>query len=197
MAEAAIPALLGGATSAAASYVGAQTTAKAAKQAATLQQQRYEQAVSYQQPYLQSGTNALTAYNNATGTNGTDAQSAYYQSFQSDPGFQSSVNYGTQQIEASAAAKGMGLSGNTLAALQDYSQKSLSDAYQTRLNNLYKTATLGANAANALTSAATSSASSTSSTLLSAASTEASALTSAVNALTGSAKTLASYYYGS
>jgi|GEM_PF-4330120 len=197
MAEAAVTALLGGATSAAASYLGAQTTAKAAKEAAALQQKRYEQAVSYQEPYLAAGTNALALYNNATGANGSDAQSTYYESFKTDPGFTASVDYGLSRIEASAAANGMGLSGNTLAALQDYSQKSLSDAYQTRLNNLYKTATLGANAANALTSAATSSASSTSGALLSAASTEAAALTSAVNALTGSAKNLASYYYGS
>ncbi|MBT3070937.1 hypothetical protein KKP04_08660 [Rhodomicrobium sp. Az07] len=197
MAEAAVTALLGGATSAAASYLGAQTTAKAAKEAAALQQKRYEQAVSYQQPYLTAGTNALTLYNDATGATGSDAQKAYYESFQTDPGFTASVNYGLSKIEASAAASGMGLSGNTLAALQDYSQTSLSNAYQTRLNNLYKTATLGASAANALTSAATSSASSTSSTLLAAASSEASALTSAVNSLTGSAKSLASYYYGS
>jgi hypothetical protein len=193
MAEAAVTALLGGATSAAASYLGAQTTAKAAKEAAALQQKRYEQAVSYQEPYLAAGTNALALYNNATGANGSDAQSTYYESFKTDPGFTASVDYGLSRIEASAAANGMGLSGNTLAALQDYSQKSLSDAYQTRLNNLYKTATLGANAANALTSAATS----RSGALLSAASTEAAALTSAVNALTGSAKNLASYYYGS
>ena len=44
-------------------------------------------------------------------------------SFQNDPGFQTSVNYGLQQIQAQNAAQGMGLSGNALAALQDCSSE--------------------------------------------------------------------------
>ncbi len=120
MAEAALPVLLGGAASALGNYFGAQTAANAAKQSAALQQQRFNQAVGSQQPFMQAGQNALNLYNNATGVNGAAAQQAYYNSFQSDPGFQASVDYGLKQIEAQNAAQGMGLSGNALAALENY-----------------------------------------------------------------------------
>ena len=196
MAEAAIPALLGGAVSAAGSYLGAQTSANALKQTAALQQQRYNQAVSYEQPYLTSGTNALASYNNAVGTNGTAAQQAYYNNFQNDPGYQATVNYGLQQIQAQQAAQGMGLSGNALAALQDYSQKSLSSEYQTRLQDLFQEAQLGQNSANALTSAAMSSASSSASTNALMAQYMGSSLSNSANALSSAAGNYSNYYYG-
>src|SRR5271166_3152208 len=126
MAEAAIPILLGGAASALGSYFGAQATANAAKQSAALQQQRFNQVVGYEQPYMQSGQNALNLYDNAIGANGSAAQQSYYNNFQNDPGFQASTNYGLQQIQAQNAAQGIGLSGNLLAALQSYSQNALS-----------------------------------------------------------------------
>jgi len=129
MAEAALPFLLGGAASALGNYFGAQTAASAAQQSAALQQQRFNQAVGYEQPFMQSGQNALNLYNNATGVNGAAAQQAYYNNFQNDPGFQASVNYGLQQIQAQNAAQRMGLSGDTLAALQSYSQNALSQQY--------------------------------------------------------------------
>jgi len=88
MAEAALPILLGGAASALGNYFGAQTAANAAKQSAALQQQRFNEAVGLQQPFVQAGQNALNLYNNATGVNGSGAQQAYYNSFQNDPGFQ-------------------------------------------------------------------------------------------------------------
>jgi hypothetical protein len=157
MAEAALPILIGGAASALGNYFGAQATANAASQSAALQQQRFNQAVGYEQPFMQSGQNALNLYNNATGVNGSAAQQSYYNTFQNDPGFQASVNYGLQQIQAQNAAQGMGLSGNTLAALQSYSQNALSQQYQTRLDDLFRTAQLGGNSANALSAASTSS----------------------------------------
>ncbi len=196
MAEAALPVLLGGAASALGSYFGAQTTANAAKQAAALQQQRFNQAVSYEQPYMQGGQNALTQYYNATGVNGSDAQQNYYSNFQNDPGFQSSVNYGLQQIQAQNAAQGMGLSGNTLAALQDYSQHSLSQEYQTRLSDLLQGAQLGANSANALTSASTSSANNQGNYTLSSGQYQGAGLSNTGNALSNASNNYANYYYG-
>ena len=103
MAEAALPILIGGAASALGNYFGAQTTANAANQAAALQQQRFNQAVGYQQPFIQGGQNALNHYYNATGVNGVQAEQSYYNNFQNDPGFQASVNYVLQQIQASSA----------------------------------------------------------------------------------------------
>ena len=94
MAEAALPVLVGGAASALGNYFGTQSMANAAKQSAALQQQRFNQAVSYEQPFMQGGQNSLNLYNNATGANGAAAQQDYYNNFQNDPGFQAGVNYG-------------------------------------------------------------------------------------------------------
>ena len=196
MAEAALPVLLGGAASALGSYFGAQTTAKAAQQAAALQQQRFNQAAGYEQLFMQAGQNALNLYNNALGVNGAAAQQTYYNNFQNDPGFQAGVNYGLQQIEAQNAAQGMGLSGNQLAALQNYSQNALSQQYQTRLQDLFQGAQLGANSANALTSASTSSGTAQGNYNLSSGQYQGAGLSNTGNALSGAANNYANYYYG-
>lgn len=196
MAEATLPLLLGGAASALGNYFGAQTAADAARQSAALQQQRFNQAAGYQQPFMQSGQNALNIYNNATGVNGSAAQQSYYNNFQNDPGFQAGVNYGLAQIQAQNAAQGMGLSGNTLAALQDYSQRALSQDYQTRLDDLFRTAQLGANSANALTSASTSSGSTQGNYNLASGQNLGTGLSNTGNALSGTASNYANYYYG-
>jgi hypothetical protein len=196
MAEAALPILIGGAASALGNYFGAQSMANAAKQSAALQQQRFNQAVGYEQPFMQSGQNALNLYNNATGANGSAAQQSYYANFQNDPGFQSGVNYGLQQIQAQNAAQGMGLSGNALAALQDYSQKSLSQEYQTRLGDLFQSAQLGANSANALAGASTSSGTAQANYNLAAGQAQSTGLSGVGSGVSSAASNYANYYYG-
>jgi len=196
MTEAALPILIGGAASALGNYFGAQSVANAASQSAALQQQRFNQAVSYEQPFMQSGQNALNLYNNATGVNGAAAQQAYYNNFQNDPGFQSAVNYGLQQIQAQNAAQGMGLSGNTLAALQSYSQNALSQEYQTRLSDLFQAAQLGANSANTLASASTSSGTAQGNFNVAAGQYQGAGLSGLGSGISGAANSYANYYYG-
>jgi hypothetical protein len=196
MAEAALPILVGGAASALGNYFGAQSMANAAQQSAALQQQRYNQAVGYEQPYMQAGQNALTQYGNAIGLNGAAAQQDYYGNFQTDPGFQAGVDYGLQQIQAQQAAQGMGMSGNTLAALQVYSQNALSQEYQTRLGELFKDAQLGQNSANALASAATSSGNALSSYNMAAGQAAGSELSGLGNGLSSAINNYTNYYYG-
>lgn len=196
MSEAALPLLIGGAASAAGNYFGAQTASNAAKQAAALQQQRFNQAVGFQQPFMQGGQNALNLYNNAVGVNGVDAQRNYISNFQNDPGFQASVNYGLGQIQASNAARGMTLSGNTLAALQDYSQKNLLGEYHTRLDDLFREAQLGANSANSLTNASTSSGANQGNFNLIAGQYQGAGLANAGGNVYGAVKDFSNYYYG-
>jgi hypothetical protein len=196
MAEAALPILVGGAASALGNYFGAQSMANAAQQSAALQQQRFNQAASYEQPYMQSGQNALTQYGNAIGLNGTAAQQGYYDNFQNDPGFQAGVNYGLQQIQAQQAAQGMGMSGNTLAALQGYSQNALSQEYQTRLGDLFQNAQLGQNSANALASASTSNGNSVANYNMAAGQAAGSELSGLGNGLSNAMNSYSNYYYG-
>ena len=196
MTEAAIPLAIGTGASALGNYFGAQTAANAAKQSAQLQQQRFNQAVGFQQPFLHGGQNALNQYNNAIGVNGSGAQQAYYNNFQNDPGFQSSVDYGLRQVQASNAARGLSLSGNTLAALQDYAQKNLSQEYHTRLSDLFQESQLGANSANALTSASTASAANQGNFNLVSGQYRGAGLSNAGGNAYGAAKDYSNYYYG-
>ena len=90
----------------------------------------------------------------------------------------------------------MGLSGNTLAALQNYSQNALSQQYQARLQDLFQGAQLGATSANALTSASTSSASNQANYNSAAGQYQGTSLSNTRNALSGAANNYANYYYG-
>lgn len=196
MAEAALPILIGGAASALGSYFGAQSMANAARQSAALQQQRFNQAVGYEQPFMQSGRNALNLYNNATGASGAAAQQAFYNDFQNDPGFQASVNYGLQQIQARNAAQGMGLSGNALAALQSYSQNALAQQYQARLSDLFQAAQLGSNSANALASASTSSGAAQGNLNAAAGQAQGAGISGLGTGIANAANAYGNYYYG-
>jgi hypothetical protein len=110
--------------------------AAAAKQAAALQQARYDQVSALYQPVIETGNKARDTYATATGLNGTDAQAKYYQSFQTDPGWQAAQDYAQRQMNARAAAQGQGLSGNTLAALAKQNLTALNDAHNTRLGQI-------------------------------------------------------------
>ncbi len=196
MTEAAIPLAIGTGASALGNYLGSQASAGAARDAAKLQQHRFDQASANQQPFIQGGQNALNQYNNALGVNGGGAQQSYYESFKNDPGFQSSVNYGLQQIEASNAARGLTSSGNTLAALQDYSQRALGQQYQSHLDNLFRESQIGSGSANALTTASTASANNQGNYTALAGQYDAAGLSKAGANLQTGAKDFSTYYYG-
>jgi hypothetical protein len=91
----------------------------------------------------------------------------------------------------------MGLSGNTIAALQSYSQNALSQQYQTRLDDLFRTAQLGANSANALTSASTSSAAAQGNFNLASGQAQGSGISGVGSGLSSASNNYANYYYGS
>ena len=192
--------LASGAVAGAGSYFGVQAAANAANNATNATNARFNQAVGYEQPYMQAGSNALNLYGNAVGSNGSAAQASYYKNFQNDPGFQSEVNYGQNQISAQAAAQGQNLSGNTLTGLQGYGQTMLSNEYQTRLNDLMQEAGLGGNAANTVTGASTGASTNATNSTLAAGSALGGSLSgagnSASNALNQSNIAATKYYYG-
>lgn len=114
-----------------------------------LGEQYYGKAQGYLDPYSQSGVNANRTIGNALGINGRDAQAQYYRDFQTDPGFQSSVDYGMRGLDRSAAARGGLYSGAQLKALQGYGQTRMNDAYNTRMNHLMQYGQQGQQAAGA------------------------------------------------
>jgi hypothetical protein len=90
----------------------------------------------------------------------------------------------------------MGLSGNTLAALQSYSQNALSQEYQTRLSDLFQGAQLGANSANALSAASTSSGTAQGNFNVAAGQSQGSGLSGLGVGISGATNNYANYYYG-
>ena len=87
-------------------------------------------------PYAGQGTKANTLYNNAVGVNGRPAQSAFFASFQNDPGFQATLNEGRAQVEQSALFNGRANSGATQKELFDFGQRQKFSQFQDRLNRL-------------------------------------------------------------
>ena len=144
-------ALLGSAAiGAGASILGANKAADAQKQAAKVYAQQQEANRDLLNPTIQSGDRARGVLEQALGLQGREQQQGYYDDFQTDPGFQSSVDYGIQGIDRSGAARGMSMSGNQLAALQDYGQRQMYGAFQNRLSRLGALAQGGTQAAGSL-----------------------------------------------
>lgn len=66
--------------------------AKNQKAALAQQEQQYQRSSAMMQPYISGGTDALSQYRGAVGLDGADKQKAFYQNFQSDPGFEEGLN---------------------------------------------------------------------------------------------------------
>jgi hypothetical protein len=90
------------------------------------------------QPYTAAGATAINQINNMLSP-GFDAE-GYTKSL---PGYQFQLDQGLQAGDRAAAAAGTLNSGGTLKAQTRYGQDFAQNAYQTALNNLYKTAGLG------------------------------------------------------
>jgi len=66
------------------------------------------------------GQSGIKAYSDALGLNGAEGNARARAAFQNNPGYQTQLDTGLQAIDRGAAARGMLLSGNTLAAEQKY-----------------------------------------------------------------------------
>lgn len=88
--------------------------------------------------------NPMAGVNTSLGASGSLAKSFSASDFTADPGYQFSVDQGTQALQRSAAAKGGLMSGAALKDLSKYAQgtaaqeyQSVYDRYNTNQNNLY------------------------------------------------------------
>lgn len=128
-----------------------QKAAKAQKRAADaalgLQKEQYQQARTDLSPYREAGSTALGQLGNLYGLNGAAAQQSGFDQFRADPGYQYAVDQGTQQVQGSAAARGMLQSGGTLKAIQSRAMNLADQGYNTYLGRLQGLAAGGQNAA--------------------------------------------------
>ena len=106
-----------------------------------------DRSLGFLAPQLQTGGNAISLLGDVLGVNGQGPQQAYFNNFQNDPGFQATLNAGVGALDASAANKGLLRSGGQMKSLFDFGQRHLSDAFNTRTNNLFNLAGFGKDAA--------------------------------------------------
>lgn len=143
-------AIIGGAVvGAAGSAVAGSEAASATRDASNAAIQQQQAALAQQErlsaPYRQLGETAMGAYEQLLGI-GKDGKlnpQLAQQTLQNMPGYQFQQQQGQQQTLAAAGAMGMGLSGNTLAALSRYNQGLAESTYQTELQNLLAPVQIG------------------------------------------------------
>lgn len=156
-----------------------------------LYQKNYDTNMGLIQPYLSTGTNALTQLNGLVNNGGFQAPTAVTE--QNDPGYQFRMQQGQLALDRSAASRGQALGGGAVKAAQEFGQGFGSNeygnvynralgTYQTNFGNLQNLAGLGLNATNTGVTSGNVNASGQSSNLLQGLGIQADALTGAANA---------------
>ncbi len=143
-------ALLGSAVIGAGSSIfGANKAASGAKSAAKLQAKQFDETKELMSPYTGAGANALEQYETGIGLRGREAQQGFYDNFQTDPGFETSLNNALD-----ATMKKYSILGNTGGGLANSllttGQNALYGQYQNRLSQLGGLVDTGRNAASAV-----------------------------------------------
>jgi len=87
-------------------------------------------------PDLETGRAAEDQFLAAIGVRGRDAQQEFFDTFETDPGFEAETEAGIEAIGRSASARGLTFSGRTLKELQDFGQLRKRSAFSERLDRL-------------------------------------------------------------
>ncbi len=100
-------------------------------------------ALGHVEPYARDGQRGFQLYLDAIGVNGREAQTAYHQGFQDDPGFQAALDAGANQIEHSNIFRGRGDSGAAMKELYQFGERERLGAFNSRLDRLSQLSDLG------------------------------------------------------
>lgn len=168
VAASAAASVIGGALSSNAATTAGNEGQAAADEASQTQLQMYNQAVGYQTPFLNTGTEALNqlagiyGLPTAAGPNGQPASAggqgaitAAMNQFTQSPDYQFAQQQGGLALDRSAASKGLLLSGAQLRDAQSFGQGLATQQFGNYWNRLSQLAGFGSGAANSLTQAAT------------------------------------------
>lgn len=96
----------------------------------------YQNAQAHFNPYQAVGNQATSAYQDAMGFNGAEGSARANAAFRTAPGYQFALDQGLGAVERSAAARGMGTSGNTMVDLTKYATGFADQTYNTYMGNL-------------------------------------------------------------
>ena len=112
----------------------AQTT----KDEMAMQQKNTDAAIAREQPWVDAGKSALTRMQAGVADGGEFSKKFGLSDMQNDPGYQFRMDQGQKQLEQSAAAKGMNMSGAQLQGITDYGQNMGAQQYATSRDNFYQ-----------------------------------------------------------
>ena len=123
----------------------ASATRDASNAAIQQQQSALAQQKEMAAPYTGLGQQAMGAYENllGIGKDGKVDPALAQQTLRNMPGYQFAQQQGSQNTLASAGAMGMGLSGNTLTALDKFNTGLADQTYQQELQNLLQPVQIG------------------------------------------------------
>ncbi len=137
---------------------GASKAAKIAQQTANtnnaFDQSIYNQNKALATPFINNGTSASNAQSALLGLGGDPAaQDAAFQNYTKSDGYQFGLQQGLNGVQASAFAKGGGLSGATLKGINNYAQNAAQTEEGSYFNQLGSLANNGLNAVSTVTKA--------------------------------------------
>jgi len=125
----------------------ASATTDASNAAIKEQQAALAQQKELAAPYTGLGQTAITPLEQLLGLTPGSTPGSQQAALANTPGYQFALQQGLQSTQAKANAMGMGLSGNTLAALDQYSTGLADQTYQQRVTNLQDVVGIGQAAA--------------------------------------------------
>ena len=123
------------------------------------EQQAYSDYSGNAQPFISTGTNALSAASDAAGLNGASGYADALSSFQASPGFAYDEQQGLSAIDNGAASTGTLRTGNTVRAEEGLGENLANQDFSNYYNRLSGLATQGMTATNSLGQAGLTSAS--------------------------------------
>ena len=185
-----------------ASILGSQTAAgaqeKSTQQATQTEQNMFNQAAGYQQPYSQQGQAADATLNQLLGVNngaGGPGNAATMEStLENLPGYQFTLNQGLKSTQSGYAARGLADSGGALKGASTYATGLAQSDYGNYINQLLGSAQLGENAAGSLTGAATTTGGNISSNQIGAGNAAAAGANASGAAVSNATNNIGSYY---
>jgi hypothetical protein len=118
----------------AAAQAASQASLTATRETNAMQKDMYDQNVKRQQPYVDAGMGSLNALQQGLAPGGQFTKTFGSGDLGLDPSYQFRLNQGTQNLNASAAARGLLGSGQNLKDITDYGQQSASQEYQNAFN---------------------------------------------------------------
>ena len=145
----AIGSIVGGVISGAGAKSAGDAEASALNNAAANQMTMYNNNVTLSEPYRTAGTNATTSLGNYLGTNGSAAQTAAMNGYQTSPFFNQMVKTAGDTTMAQYAGKGQ-MGGNALNALYNQNAGLWQNQYNTTMGQLSGLSNMGAGVTNSL-----------------------------------------------